>query len=451
MSTKAQNIKKSAMLLMTALLSLNSIETAQALPQLRDNQKTELSKTAKKMPRIQTPCVANTLLVMLKDPENRDSFEFSLKKIGAKVTKKLGGGELEMLLVETKSGELASTETKLKNDPHVKAVQRDFIAKAQFAYHGTNLPPRDPDYVNQTYLTEFGLPNAWAQARGAGITIGLPDSGCDSSNLDMMGKVDPGKDLFATSYNGLFVAPVTGDPTGHGTVMASVMVARADNGFRTVGIARDARICPFRVSQRSGDRDVLDEAKLIDAIYWAGISNIRIMNVSFEDPGYASSYANEFSHPNLWQALRWYHDRKNGLAFFPMKNTNEYDPNLRLPYAIMVAGYDRATNPNRVSNASNSIWFAAPAVGIPCSGRGGQALYLDGTSLSCAMISACAAVILSKNPGLTNDQVLEVMRRSCDNTTSGTWNQNFGWGVPRLDRALPMVQEQVLPRILFRS
>lgn len=440
------------MLLLTAMVTLNSIGAAQALPALRGQKKTEMSKSALLMPRMRTEYVADTLLVMLKNPANRVAFEGSLSKLGAKIERTIGGGEIEMLVVNTKRGDLVATESKLKDDPLVKIVQRDFIAKAQFAHHGPNPQPNDPDFINQqSYLSEFGLPSAWAQSRGGGITIGLADSGVDTSNPDLQGKVLGGLDMFRPTYStpGRLFEAVSGDPTGHGTVMATVMAARGDNHFRSVGIARDASIMPYKVSRPSGNRDSLDEAKLVDAIYWAGHSNIRIMNISFEDPGYASSYANEFSHPALWQALRWYHDRKNGLAFFPMKNTGEFDPNLNLPYAIMVGGYDM--NYRRVNNSAHCLWFAAPAVGIPCSGLRGASLRLDGTSLSTAMVSGVAALILAKNPSLTNTQVLDVMKRTADNTTgTNTWNRDFGWGCPRADRALQMVPEQRFPNILFR-
>jgi subtilisin family serine protease len=438
---KSPNLKRRAMLLLTAMLTLNSMGAAQALPALRGNQKVMRSKSVVAMPRMRTPYVADTLLVKLKNPTNRSTFEGTLAPLGARIERTIGGGEIEILLVQTKRGELESTERKLKDDPLVKFVQRDFIAKAQFAHHGPNPNPNDPDFINQqSYLNEFGLPDGWAQARGGGVTIGVADSGIDRTNMDLLGKVGSGSDMFRwrTTYGLRFYEPVSGDPTGHGTVMATVMAAKGDNRFRSVGIARDASIMPFTVSRN----DQLDEAKLVEAIYLAGAMNIRIMNVSFADPGYASNYSNQFLHPALWDALIWYRDQKNGLAFFPMKHTNENELDSLSPYIIKVGGYDMTYA--TINNVGQGIWFAAPGVGIQCSGLRGEAKRESGTSLSTAMISGVAACILSKNPSLTNNQVLDIMRRSCDNTTPGQWNNTFGFGVPRVDRALQMVPAQQL-------
>ncbi|MFQ5583011.1 MAG: S8 family serine peptidase [Calditrichia bacterium] len=63
----------------------------------------------------------------------------------------------------------------------------------------------------------------------------------------------------------------------------------------------------------------------------------------------------------------------------------------------------------RAANASNQQYF-----------------FLQGTSLSAPMISGICALVLEKHPGLSVDQMLEIIHRSGDN--SGTPDFDRGWG-----------------------
>jgi subtilisin family serine protease len=388
--------------------------------------------------------VRDRLMVILKDGVNQDEFALSLAKEKLKIEKTIGAGSTKILLLKTEAGKMLEAEKMLMANPSVKMVQRDFLAKSKWSYTGPNTTPNDPDYQFQTYLTEMGIIRAWGQARGLGVNIGVADSGCDPRNLDIYRNLASGQDYI----NG---GVCRSDDTGHGTCVASVLAAKGDNHLNGIGIARDSMIIPYKVLAPGADgSEYINESALIQAIFDAGNSYTQIMNISYaaEDAGNVS-FANESAHAMLWQALRWYYDQKNGLAFFAMGGDGSfYDPELRLPYCIMVGAYNQMHQ--TMVNPSQAIWFTAPGENIYVSGLGGRTAYRTGSSFSCAMVSGIAALIKSKDSRLTNSQILSLMTRNCRNAPGSNLNDYYGYGIPQADQALQMISPyNYFPRIRF--
>ena len=107
-------------------------------------------------------------------------------------------------------------------------------------------PPPAP----QASLAEAG----WVQYRydfdaigrvsdGAGVTVAVVDSGVDASHPQLDGAVRGGGDEIGTS-NGLE------DCVGHGTAVASLIVARPIDGVGLRGLAPRASVLSVRVSNR---------------------------------------------------------------------------------------------------------------------------------------------------------------------------------------------------------
>ncbi|RZJ94792.1 MAG: hypothetical protein EOO76_21160, partial [Novosphingobium sp.] len=75
---------------------------------------------------------------------------------------------------------------------------------------------------------------------GAGVTVGVLDSGIDVANPDLAGQVsDLSHDVFAGGS-------ATDDPNGHGTHVAGIIAAARD-GLRVQGVAYDAELAAFRL------------------------------------------------------------------------------------------------------------------------------------------------------------------------------------------------------------
>ncbi|QGN45827.1 type VII secretion-associated serine protease mycosin [Micromonospora sp. WMMD558] len=116
-------------------------------------------------------------------------------------------------------------------------------------------------------------------ATGAGVTVGVVDSGVDSRHPQLAGRVRAGTDLLDPGGDG------TRDCAGHGTGVASVIVAARQDGVAFHGLAPQARILPVRVSEqqvvdgRESGRTV-SARDFARAIRWAVDNGAEVLNLS---------------------------------------------------------------------------------------------------------------------------------------------------------------------------
>src|SRR5688572_696396 len=112
-------------------------------------------------------------------------------------------------------------------------------------------PPNDPLYdasplpnsrQEQWDLTSdrgISVDRAWALSTGKGVVIADVDVGVDPTHPDLKGRFDDGFDFFMNDRS------VTSETrNSHGTDVAGVLGAAADNGEGIAGIAPDARLLP---------------------------------------------------------------------------------------------------------------------------------------------------------------------------------------------------------------
>ena len=92
---------------------------------------------------------------------------------------------------------------------------------------------------------ELNIREAWAESTGKGVVIGIVDDGVDLAHTEFIGQgVD---DLHFNFTNGKANGnPVAQDQT-HGTVVAGIAVAKANNGKGIAGVSPDARFASLVV------------------------------------------------------------------------------------------------------------------------------------------------------------------------------------------------------------
>lgn len=115
------------------------------------------------------------------------------------------------------------------------------------------VPPNDPLYGGQWYLSRIGIERAWRTSTGsAAVTITIVDNGCDLSHPDLAPSFLPGRDVLAGDDDPSFVPGVSGNE--HGTACAGVAGAVGHNG---VGIAGACPACTLRCVRMLGARGEL--------------------------------------------------------------------------------------------------------------------------------------------------------------------------------------------------
>lgn len=135
----------------------------------------------------------------------------------------------------------------------------------------------DRFFAQQWNLAQIGAPDAWSRSTGAGVTIGIVDSGVDPSHPDLAGKVD----AFADCVGGSCREGPARDSDGHGTAVAGIAAAKTGNGAGIAGVAPDARLVVARVLGSDGSGVTEDINR---AIQWVVDKGARVVNLSLGEP-----------------------------------------------------------------------------------------------------------------------------------------------------------------------
>ncbi|WJK38794.1 S8 family serine peptidase [Solwaraspora sp. WMMA2056] len=120
-------------------------------------------------------------------------------------------------------------------------------------------------------VAQIGAPAAYdAGFTGAGVTVGVMDSGVDSGHPDLA-------DVVIESRN-FTDAPADGDTAGHGTHVASIIAGSgAASGGKYRGVAPGAKIISAKVCPGS----FCDDSAMIDAMHWLAVEKqVPVVNIS---------------------------------------------------------------------------------------------------------------------------------------------------------------------------
>lgn len=168
----------------------------------------------------------------------------------------------------------------LMKDPNVLAVEADIRLKPLFV-------PNDPLYAQQWHYKNgaggINLEPAWDITRGAGVVVGVIDTGI-TPHSEFAGQLVPGYDFIgdidtAVDGDGRDADPndpgdwhdgecnifgIAEDSSWHGTHVAGTIAALTDNGAGVAGVAPGAKILPLRALGKCGG--FLSD--IADAITW---------------------------------------------------------------------------------------------------------------------------------------------------------------------------------------
>jgi hypothetical protein len=191
-------------------------------------------------------------------------------------------------------------------------------------YHRQQSSVSDPDYPLQWALNNTGqqvngfagpadFDINWPEAMGrfngtTPIIVAVVDSGLSLVHPDILGKVfvnDVELDgISGFDDDGNFVVDdflgydfysdnsFPADENGHGTLVSSIIAARADNGLGGVGISPTAQIMPLRVLNQFARSGIPKYARVSDvafALDYAGRMGANIVNLSLGGESYSST------------------------------------------------------------------------------------------------------------------------------------------------------------------
>lgn len=291
-------------------------------------------------------------------------------------------------------------------------------------------PPDAPEY----WFDSWQVQSLWdSGADGRGVTIAEIDTGVNAALPELRGRILAGTDL-GIKGNGHIDREV--DAFGHGTAMASIMVARPGL-LGITGLAPAAKILPIAVPL-SGTTDGERPDRLSDAIHYAVDHHAKVISMSLGGRRSPSTDPQPCSDDE--QAAVFYALAKGSLVIAsvgntgPTKNTVE-DPAVCLG-VISVGAVDASGTVASFSSREPYLTLVAPGVDIPSLSRvAGEAYSGDGTSQATAITSAVAALVWSRYPQLDPRGVAARLLATLDARRS-TPDSDYGYGLLDAYRAV---------------
>jgi subtilisin family serine protease len=135
----------------------------------------------------------------------------------------------------------------------------------------------DPLYAAEPAAVQWHLADLHRMASGRGARVAVIDSGIDASHPDLAGQVEVNRN-FVTGQQ--LVAEQ------HGTAVAGIIAAKADNRIGIAGIAPGARLLGLRACWQgpASRATVCDTLSLAKALYFAVQTRAEIVNLSLSGP-----------------------------------------------------------------------------------------------------------------------------------------------------------------------
>ncbi|WP_160000514.1 S8 family serine peptidase [Roseomonas sp. 18066] len=262
--------------------------------------------------------------------------------------------------------------------------------------HGINITPLYDDYAGQ------------------GIKVGLIDTILDTDNPELGGQVDPRAGQQAAAVKGGEAAA-----TSHGTGVALVLAAAANNNYGGVGAAYGVTLVSYRLDARA-DRTVAQETEMLGLQWQVDVSNnswsrsgdhFRDDFGRAEYAGAAAAIAGAVAHGRDGLGTVIVRSAGNNGATDDV-NTHSYSNNR---YTLLVGATDARGLVQGFSNPGAALLVMAPA---------------SATSYAAPLASATAALMLQANPGLgwrDVQAILALTARVTDAANAG-WFDNAGEG-----------------------
>jgi subtilisin family serine protease len=164
---------------------------------------------------------------------------------------------------------------RLSSDRRVESAQRlvTFETQSSTSYN-------DPYARLQNSLGLLNVPQAQQWSRGSGVRVAIVDTGVDSAHPDLQGRI-------ATTRNYVDTDAKAFAADAHGTAVAGVIGAVANNGIGIAGIAPDVRLLVYKACWQDRARSgtaVCNSFTLAQSIAAAVEARADVVNLSLAGP-----------------------------------------------------------------------------------------------------------------------------------------------------------------------
>jgi type VII secretion-associated serine protease mycosin len=302
-------------------------------------------------------------------------------------------------------------------EPHYLYLTNDTPVRAQ---DDDGIVPNDTYYAAyQWNLPAIATERGWNLARGNDdVIVAVIDTGVQSDHPDLAGRLTEG-------YNVINPGAPPEDDVGHGTHVAGIIAATVNNAEGVAGMTWYTKIMPIKALDSSGTGSTYSVA---EAVIWATDHGADVINLSLGNYAQAA-----FLHDAIKYA------RGRGVLIVAASgndNTDQPGYPAAYPEVLAVAATDPDTGRAYFSNYGDYIDLAAPGTNIPSTYPGGRYAALSGTSMASPHVAALIALVRSVNPGLSPDEITQLLRETATDMGAPGPDPEYGYGVIDVRRAL---------------
>lgn len=330
----------------------------------------------------------------------------------------------------------------------------------------------DPQASSQWALDSLDMYKAWniKKCEGA-VSVAVIDTGCLTSHDDLRANI---KD----TYNSVDkTSTVTDDdPGGHGTHVAGIVSADADNGIGVAGTSYDAGLVIIKSSKLDNGSSAFSSAWLAQAYAWlmgdddndgstvAQTHNVRVVNMSLGGKGAVGGdiAAND-------KALLDKITEAKSKQILTVCAAGNSMANATPPYDCFPGDYsdcfsiinllkNSAGTPNdsagrySVAKASNSNFntagstakdISAPGTDILSTSKTGSYVSKSGTSMASPAVAGVAAMLFAYEPSLTPQNAQTLLEQTATDLGDTGWDSETGYGEVDAYHALQVLSARI--------
>ena len=382
-------------------------------------------------------------------------------------------------LAESDQGSVSTEQVASAFAPQVSS--QSAVAAGAAADPGvTSVAVDDPGASQEWYLESLDLYRAWGiqtseSARGqAPVSVAVIDSGCLVSHEDL-------KDNIVATYNSVSKAEGADqveDEGGHGTHVAGIVSARANNGIGAIGTSYNAGLVIVKANNGldSSGQPAFTTTTLASAYEWflsddgsgstvAERYNLRVVNMSLGGPSAVN--ADDALYAKITQA------REAGILTVCAAG-NSGGANAIPPYNVIPGDYadcftvinlrkGSSTTPNDssgtyyVERSSSSNYnvesgefakaknISAPGTAIYSTLYSGADQYGEksGTSMASPATAGVAALMFAYDPSLSAADVQALLEQTATDINEQGWDRETGYGEVDAYHALQVLSAEI--------
>jgi subtilisin family serine protease len=382
-----------------------------------------------------------------KNDKNSDYHSVDLFKKESEITTQSGGNRY--FLIEIDSEKLSEILNILNKNDSVEYAEHNQIISIPKDIKNNDVDRNsillnssfeaqssDPGFSNQYYYTGLNIPGVMEHVGEDEILIAIVDSGIDIYHEDLQGKIAVNDnevlngidddfngvvdDIYGYSFHGFFEgggSNIITDGFGHGTHISGIIASEAENGLGIKGINPNVKLLAVPFLNGFGFGTQVDAAR---AIQYSVDRGAKIINCSW---GYTSDSS------LMKEAFEYAFDR-GVIVIAAVGNGSSTRQEYPAAYAetICVGSINSDGERSSFSSYGDHLDFLTYGENIYSLLPNDNYAYKSGSSQSTAIVTGLVSGLMSKYPELSQEEVVDLLKRSSVNPEGSIKTEGYGYG-----------------------